>query len=107
MIDDALFKEGQKGTAIYYEGWQAALQHAATLKPTKFYIPEKLDVINSDGGIGDITIELVKEKSPDGYAGYTKSITDKNQILKSNIVIYDSRKTAYHKISISCSILAL
>ena len=100
VIDDALFKEGQQGSSTYYDGWQAAMAQAATLKPTKFYVPAKMDIINPDKGVGLITIELVKDKSPDGYAGYTKSITDKNQILKSSIVIYNVPNLSVEQIRI-------
>lgn len=100
IIDDALFKEGQQGSGIYYDGWQAAMTEAAALKSTKFYVPVKMDIIDPDEGIGQITIELVKEKSPDGYAGYTKSITDQNQILKSSIVIYNAENLTVEQIRI-------
>ena len=90
QLDDALFKEGQTGVSTYYDGWAAAMQASSALKPTQFYIPIKIDVIPADQGAGGITIELVKDKSPDGYAGFTKSITDQNQILKAQIVIYSA-----------------
>ena len=56
---------------------------------TAFYIPKNLEIV--DSGVGDITIKLVDYKDADGNAGFTKSIVDdaKNQILKSEIIIYD------------------
>ncbi|MBI5697063.1 MAG: matrixin family metalloprotease [Thaumarchaeota archaeon] len=90
-IDDSLLHKGPKGTmSKYYVGWQGALKQASA-KPTEFYIPDKLDVIESARGEGEITIVLTDEKSGDGYSGYTKSIADdsQNQILKSTITIYD------------------
>lgn len=90
-VDDSLLKRGPKGTVSkYYIGWQGALKQAAT-NPTEFYIPPKLNVIESARGEGEITIILTDERSGDGYSGFTKSIADdsQNQILKSTITIYD------------------
>lgn len=90
-IDDSLLHKGPKGTSSkYYLGWQGALKHAST-NPTEFYIPSKLEVMESARGEGEITIVLLDVKSGDGYTGYTKSIADdsQNQILKSTITIYD------------------
>lgn len=91
VLDDSLVHKGPKGDiSKYYLGWQGALKQASE-NPTQFYIPTKLDVIESARGEGDITIVLADEKSGDGYSGYTKSIADEsqNQILKSTITIYD------------------
>lgn len=91
QIDDSLLHKGPKGsTSTYYVGWQGALKQAAA-KPTQFYIPTKLEVVDSTKGEGEITIILTDDKSADGYSGYTKSIADdsQNQILKSTITIYD------------------
>ena len=93
-IDDSLLHKGPKGsTSTYYVGWAGALAKSSE-DPTKFYIPDKLDVIESTKGAGDITIMLVNEQSGDGYSGYTKSIADpsQNQILKSYITIYEVDK---------------
>lgn len=90
-VDDSLLHKGPKGsTSMYYVGWQGALKKAAT-QPTQFYIPTKLEVVDSPRGEGEITVILTDDKSGDGYSGYTKSIADdsQNQILKSTITIYD------------------
>ena len=89
-VDDSLLHKGPNGTvSTYYIGWKGALKHAAT-KPTQFYIPTDLVVVDSPRGEGDVTIILTSDKSGDGYSGYTKSIADdsQNQILKSTITIY-------------------
>jgi len=93
-IDDSLLHKGPQGsTSTYYVGWAGALAKASE-DPTSFYIPNKLDVIESTKGAGDIAIMLVNERSGDGYSGYTKSIVDaaQNQILKSYITIYEVDK---------------
>lgn len=93
-IDDSLLHKGPKGsTSTYYVGWKGALEHVAT-KPTEFYIPANLEVVESGGGEGEITIILTNERNGDGYSGYTKSIADdsQNQILKSTITIYEANK---------------
>lgn len=90
-VDDSLLDKGPKGsTSKYYLGWQGALKQAST-SPTKFYIPTKLNVIESSRGEGEITIILTDHSNGDGYSGFTTSIADEsqNQILKSTITIYD------------------
>ena len=89
-IDDSLLHKGPQGTtSTYYVGWGGALAQT-TKDQTQFYIPSKLEVIESPTGAGDITIKLTSEQSGDGYSGYTKSIADQfqHQILKSEITIY-------------------
>lgn len=93
-IDNSLLHKGPKGTtSTYYIGWTGALADAAK-NPTEFYIPHKFNLIESQKGEGDITIRLTTVKSGDGYSGYTQSIADdsQNQILKSNITIYEADK---------------
>lgn len=90
-IDDSLLHKGPKGsTSTYYLGWAGALQKAAD-NPTQFYIPNKLELIESSRGEGSITITLTNMRNGDGYSGFTKSIADEsqNQILKSDITIYE------------------
>ncbi len=89
-IDDSLLHKGPKGsTSTYYLGWAGALQKASD-NPTQFYIPNKLEIIESAKGEGGITITLTNMRNGDGYSGFTKSIADEsqNQILKSDITIY-------------------
>lgn len=91
-IDDSLTGKGPKGSSsIYYVGWEGAIENAS-LEPTKRYIPQKFDVNGSPDSVGDVEIILTNDVNPDGYAGYTKSIVDGNQILKSTITIFKANK---------------
>ena len=88
-FDDSIVHKGPKGTtSVYYQGWAGALK-SATVQNTKYQIPTNFDFINSSGGEGDIIITLSNIKDSDGYTGYTKSVTEENEILKSFITIYD------------------
>lgn len=88
-IDDSIVHKGPKGsTSVYYQGWAGALKSIAN-KNEKYQIPTNFDFINSSGGEGDIIITLSNIKDSDGYTGYTKSVTEENEILKSFITIYE------------------
>ena len=91
-IDDSLTGKGPKGTSsTYYVGWEGAIENAYS-QPTKRYIPQKFDINGSPDGVGDIEIILTNDVNPDGYSGYTKSIVDGNQILKSKITIFKANR---------------
>lgn len=91
-LDDSLLGKGPPGTSsIYYKGWKGAAKTAAS-GPTIYYIPQKFEVIESSNNAGEIIISLTNEENPDGYAGFTKSIVDGNQILKTTITIYKASK---------------
>lgn len=91
-IDDSQTGKGPKGSSsIYYVGWEGASTDAYS-EPTKLYIPQKFDINGSPDAVGDIEIILTNDVSPDGYSGYTKSLVDGNQILKSKITIYKANK---------------
>lgn len=88
-IDDSLTHKGPKGSnSIYFTGWEGALKNAAKYDTT-YKIPTELDILTSTGGEGDIIITLSNLRDSDGYSGYTKSVVDGNEILKSFITIYD------------------
>ncbi len=88
-IDDSSTFGGRKGlTSKYFMGWTGALKHA-TNSDTKYHIPTDFDIITSNGDEGNIIITLSNLKDGDGYAGFTKSVVDTNEILKSFITIYD------------------
>jgi hypothetical protein len=88
-FDDSLVHKGPKGTkSTYYVGWAGALKEAAK-EETKYNIPTNFKFVGSNGGEGDIIITLSNIKDTDGYTGYTKSITEDTEILKSFITIYD------------------
>ncbi|WP_100181886.1 matrixin family metalloprotease [Candidatus Nitrosotenuis aquarius] len=88
-IDDSLLHKGPKGiVSKYYDGWKGALVKASET-PTSLHIPTKFSIIQSNTGEGDIIIKLTNERNTDGYTGYTKSVVEDNQILKSTITIYN------------------
>ena len=88
-IDDSLTHKGPKGfSSKYYVGWAGALKQAEK-QDTVYNIPTEFNVLTSSGGEGDIIITLTNLRDSDGYSGYTKSIVEGNEILKSFITIYD------------------
>lgn len=88
-IDNSLLDKGPVGTvSVYYKGWQGAILNMQDDK-TKFHIPTKFNIIQSPSEEGDITIVLSALENPDGLSGYTKSITDGQETLKSSITIYN------------------
>ena len=88
-FDDSITHKGPKGfSSKYYDGWAGALKQAQK-DDTIYNIPSNFNVITSSGGEGDIIITLSNLRDSDGYSGYTKSVVDGNEILKSFITIYD------------------
>ncbi len=88
-IDDSISHKGPKGTSSsYYNGWSGALKQVSDIE-TKFNIPTNFNVNKSYDGEGDIIITVSNLKDSDGFTGYTKSIVDGNEIVKSFITIYD------------------
>ena len=88
-IDDSLTHKGPKGfSSTFFKGWAGALKNIAS-KDTLYNIPTEFNVITSNGGEGDVIITLSNLRDGDGYTGYTKSVVDGNEILKSFITIYD------------------
>ena len=98
-IDNSFTHKGPKGTtSTYYKGWIGALQKAAQ-QNTELYIPINFEFSNSKRPIGDITIDLSSLSDPEGYSGYTKSIVDQGEILKSHIIIYDVNAISNEQLS--------
>ena len=88
-VDDSVTHKGPRGfNSNYYTGWEGALKYAAA-ENTLYNIPTEFNVLTSNEGEGDIIITLSNLKDGDGYTGYTKSVVDGNEILKSFITIYD------------------
>lgn len=88
-IDDSLTHKGPKGfSSTYYTGWAGALKYISS-EDTLYNIPTDFNVITSNGQEGDVIITLSNLRDGDGYTGYTKSVVDGNEILKSFITIYD------------------
>jgi hypothetical protein len=99
QIDNSLLHKGLKGTtSTYYIGWQGAMNQVSH-NPTKMVVPNKFEYVYSNNGIADITIKLVSQKNSDGYSGYTNSVVDSNQILKSTITIYDVQELSSSQIT--------
>lgn len=98
-VDNSLLHKGQEGTTTFYTGWKGALKKASE-RHVQFYIPQYFSIINSSKGEGDIIITITNLKDADGYTGFTKSITDNNQILKSSITIYESGKLSKEQIGV-------
>ncbi len=90
-IDDSITHKGPKGSSsLYYMGWQGALNDAASKAgETKYQLPLEFNIIKSNDREGDIVITLSNIRDTDGYTGYTKSVVEENEILKSFITIYD------------------
>jgi len=85
-LDDSLFHKALPGSqSTYFLGWSGALKQASQT-PTKFTIPTSFSI--SENSNGDIAVILSTLESPDGYSGFTRSIVENNQILKSTITIY-------------------
>jgi len=88
-VDDSINHKGPKGiSSTYYEGWAGALKQAQK-ENTMYNLPTDFNVLTSNGGEGDVIITLSNLRDSDGYTGYTKSVVDGNEILKSFITIYD------------------
>ena len=87
-IDDSISGMGPKGTShTYYVGWVGAVENAYS--KSKYHIPQKFDISGSSSGMADIEIILTNDVHPEGYSGYTKSLVDRNHIIKSMITIYN------------------
>jgi len=99
-IDNLLTHKGPAGTSsTYYKGWGGALQIAGQ-ENTELNVPQKFEFSNSKRPLGDITVELSSLSDPDGYSGYTKSVVDQGEILKSHIIIYDVNSLTDDQLSI-------
>jgi len=99
-FDNSLTHKSPKGTtSTYYKGWTGALQIAAQ-QNTELQIPTNFEFSNSKRLVGDIVVELSSLSDPDGYSGYTKSVVDQGEILKSHIIIYDINAITNEQLSI-------
>ncbi|MCH7647995.1 MAG: matrixin family metalloprotease [Thaumarchaeota archaeon] len=99
-IDNLLTHKGPEGTSsTYYKGWGGALLIAGQ-ENTELNVPQSFEFSNSKRPLGDITIELSSLSDPDGYSGYTKSVVDQGEILKSHIIIYDVNSLTDDQLSI-------
>jgi hypothetical protein len=98
-VDDSITSKGPRGvSSTYYTGWEGALQSAVN-EDSIYNIPTELNILTSDGGEGDIIITLSNLRDADGYTGYTKSVVEGNEILKSFITIYDINNLSNEELS--------
>lgn len=98
-IDNSLLDRGPVGTtSTYYKGWQGALQ-SITQDKTRFHLPTRFNIIESQNGEGDITITLLNLENADGYSGYTKITMDGIQDLKSSITIYNVKNISAERLA--------
>lgn len=98
-FDKSLFYKVPKGTdAEYYSGWKGALDNIST---TKFTIPSDFQIISPKNSqhSADIIITLTTQRDPQGISGYTKSLLEGNNILKSYITIYEVDKLSKNQLS--------
>ena len=99
VIDYTLpYTTPKKTNPTYYKGWTGALLLAAQ-QDTILNIPTNFEFSNSNLQLGDITVELLSLSDPDGYAGYTKSVVDQGEILKSHIIIYNVNSISNEQLS--------
>lgn len=87
-INDNKLGKAPKGTmSKFYLGWKGALSEIE--QDTENAIPKNFEIRSTGNSAGDIIITLTDMKDVDGSAGVTKSTAYGNQILKSEITIYD------------------
>lgn len=84
------------GTSAYYRGWEGAV---TSLDNTKYYVPHQFNIIESASGEGDIIVMLSQSEDTDGYSGYTRTVADDKQILKSFITIYNVDQLSANQVS--------
>lgn len=92
LIENNLIHSGPQGTfSTYYEGWAGAVNTIHSKNQlTTYNIPTNFNILQSSDGKGDIVISLEKFQNSDGYTGFTRTIVEENQILKSYITIFDA-----------------
>lgn len=91
-IENNLTHSGPAKTfSTYYEGWAGVVNYIYSRNPSTLYnIPTTFNIFQSDDEKGDIIITLKNFQNTDGYTGFTRTIVEENQILKSYITIYDA-----------------
>jgi len=88
-LDDFMVNRGFEGSySKYYLGWAGAMSEAKKTK-TMYSIPSDFTIINSLNGEGNIVIDFSTLMDTDGFSGYTRSVLDNGEILKSYITIYN------------------
>jgi len=82
---------------VAYVSWQEALETTSDYK-TKISMPA-IEMIVDNNVEADITITITDEKNAEGYSGQTTHVVDNNEIVKSNIIIYDINNIPLYQIS--------
>ena len=80
-----------------YVSWQEALETTSDYK-TKLSMPA-IEVVADNNNKADITITITDEKDTKGYSGFTTYVIEDNQIVKSNVTIYDINNITGEQIS--------
>ncbi|ABX12602.1 matrixin family metalloprotease [Nitrosopumilus maritimus] len=89
LIDDHIINRGPPGSeSIYFLGWAGAMEEAAKTD-TAYTVPTTFNIFQSENGEGQIIINFSNLIDTDGFTGYTKSVIQDGEILKSYITIYD------------------
>lgn len=91
-IEKSLIHSGPAKTfSTYYEGWAGVVNYIYSRNPSTLYnIPTNFNVFQSNDEKGDIIITLKNFQNTDNNTGFTRTIVEENQILKSYITIYDA-----------------
>jgi len=89
QLDDFMVNRGFQGSeSTYYLGWAGAMS-AAKQTETVYSIPTNYTIVHSSNGEGNIVIKFSNMIDTDGFSGYTRSVLDNGEILKSYITIYN------------------
>ena len=99
QIEDSVLRKGHAGEfSNFYLGWAGAMNEAANIN-TKYFFPTNFHIHENSLTDGDIVITLTKAKNTEGHIGYTRSLVDENQILKSYITIYQVDTLPDHQLA--------
>ena len=89
LMDDHIINRGPPGSeSVYFLGWAGAMEEAAKTD-TAYAIPTTFNIFQSVNSEGHIIINFSNLIDTDGFTGYTRSIIQDGEILKSYITIYD------------------
>lgn len=89
LLDDHIINRGPPGSeSVYFLGWAGAMEEAAKTD-TAYTIPTTFNIFQSENGEGHIIINFLNLIDTDGFTGYTRSVIQDGEILKSYITIYD------------------
>jgi predicted Zn-dependent protease len=80
-----------------FVSWGEALETTSDYK-TKISMPQ-IELVNDNYKVADITITITDASNPDGYSGFTTHVIEDNEIVKSNITIYDINSISGEEIS--------